>query len=155
MVVIVHLANQWSSSWYRASLDTSRACATFGWRFGLVFIAFILLSASGAGGYLLLQLFTQTQSDRGSAYTKYGHSNFISDANYSPDCMHHPCFQNKFLIIVVLILCGIVLFFSCFNCANLGYETKTPITGIFKAALIISNAIFLTFNAGLVQTNFC
>ena len=68
--------------------------------------------------------------------------------------MHHPCFQNKFLIILVLLLCGIVLFFSCFNCTYLGYGSRTPITGLFRAALIISNAIFLTFNAGMVPCNF-
>ena len=84
------------------------------------------------------------------ARSKNKKSKLYSDANYSPDCMHHPCFQNKFLIILVLLLCGIVLFFSCFNCTYLGYGSRTPITGVFRAALIISNAIFLTFNAGVV-----
>ena len=61
--------------------------------------------------------------------------------------MSHPCFQNRFFIVLILTLCVVVLFFSCFSCTVLGYQTRTPITGILRAGVVISNAIYLTFNA--------
>ena len=93
------------------------------------------LSLSTVGGYLLLEVFTQTPTDR--RLVKQG----LMES--PPDCMSHPCFQNRFFIILILSLCAIILFFSCFSCSTLGYKTRTPVTGVLRSGVVIVNAIYL------------
>ena len=68
-IVLVHVAHQWSASWYRASVDTPSTLKQFLWRFSLVFIGMMMIATSSVGGYLLLEIFTQTESDRGEFYS--------------------------------------------------------------------------------------
>ena len=46
MIVLVNLANMWSTSWYAASLETPSKCKSYGWRTGVASLGLLMIRKS-------------------------------------------------------------------------------------------------------------
>lgn len=127
-IVLVKFSYTWSSTWYRAAIESNSKASSFCWKFGLWAIGLLFVAFAILANYLMVMIF----------------SNNPSNVRDGTDRQTN-CEINYWFIISTAAGSGLILFLSLVPCQTRGYEYRTATTGILRAGIIIAQITYATF----------
>ena len=127
-IVLVKFSYTWSSTWYRAAIESNSKASSFCWKFGLWAIGLLFVVFAILANYLMVMIFTNNPS------------NVRDETDRQTNCE-----INYWFIISTAAGSGLILFLSLVPCQTRGYEYRTATTGILRAGIIIAQITYATF----------